>query len=130
MALAAAMILSLAACGSKPGGGSSSNPGSSSVDSSGGSSSQSDGSGSQGDISEPASVTLNENSVTLDKAGASFQLQHFTGPAPNQLPTFSSSDEAVATVDGKGTITAVAPGTATITATYKDASATCTVICD
>ena len=79
MALAAAMILSLAACGSKPGGGSSSNPGSSSVDSSGGSSSQSDGSGSQGDISEPASVTLNENSVTLDKAGASFQLQHFTG---------------------------------------------------
>ena len=126
MVLACAMALSLAACGGKPGGGSSSTSGSGSV----GSSSQPDGSGSQGDVSEPASVTLNESSVTLNEAGASFQLQHFTGPEPNQLPTFSSSDEAVATVDGKGTITAVAPGTATITATYKDASATCTVTCD
>ena len=123
MVLACAMALSLAACGGNKDNTSASNPGSSSsADGSGASSSQPDGSVSQGDISESASVTLNENSVTLNKAGASFQLQHFTGPEPNQLPTFSSSDEAVATVDGKGTITAVAPGTATITATAQDGS--------
>jgi len=44
--------------------------------------------------------------------------------------TWSSSDDAVATVDNSGKVTAVADGTAIITATTKDGkqSATCTVI--
>ena len=143
MILASAMALSLAACGggNNGGGSASSNPGSGSSGSSGVSSSlpdgskpdssnpdgsDPDGSGSQGDVSEPASLTLNKEKVTLNKAGAQFQLQYSSGP---ELPTFSSSDEKVAKVDAKGTITAVGPGTATITAVYKDATATCTVTC-
>ncbi|MCM1037011.1 MAG: Ig-like domain-containing protein [Bacteroides sp.] len=41
--------------------------------------------------------------------------------------TWSSSDEAVATVDAEGTVTAVAPGTAVITAATDKVSATCKV---
>jgi hypothetical protein len=41
---------------------------------------------------------------------------------------FSSSDEAVATVNGDGTVTAVGPGSATITATYETFSATATLL--
>ncbi|NBI66432.1 DUF4358 domain-containing protein [Pseudoflavonifractor sp. 60] len=153
MILASAMALSLAACGggNNGGGSASSNPGSGSSGSSGVSSSlpdgsnpdgsnpdssnpngsspdgsNPDGSGSQGDVSEPATLTLNKEKVTLNKAGAQFQLQYSSAP---ELPTFSSSDEKVAKVDAKGTITAVGPGTATITAVYKDAAATCTVTC-
>ena len=40
---------------------------------------------------------------------------------------YSSSDEAVATVDSSGLVTAHAAGTATITATYAGKSDTCAV---
>ena len=43
--------------------------------------------------------------------------------------TFSSSDEKVATVNGKGTVTAVAPGSAVITVSSGDLTAQCTVKC-
>ena len=44
--------------------------------------------------------------------------------------TWTSSDEAVATVDDQGNVTAVAPGNATITATLENGqSATCNVTC-
>ena len=43
--------------------------------------------------------------------------------------TFSSSDEKVATVNGKGTVTAVAPGSAVITVTSGKLTAQCTVKC-
>ncbi len=43
---------------------------------------------------------------------------------------WTSSDEAVATVDANGVVTAVAPGTATITVTAGEVSATCTVKCE
>lgn len=48
----------------------------------------------------------------------------------SRLLVWSSSDEAVATVDNEGLVTAIAPGTATITATTTDGSylsATCAV---
>jgi hypothetical protein len=41
--------------------------------------------------------------------------------------TWSSSNEDVATVDSKGTVTAVLPGTAVITAKYENFTATCDV---
>ncbi len=157
--LAAAMILSLAACGGKNGGASSSDPGGSSgggssssqpdgsdpsgSGSAGGSASSSDGSqpdGSAGDI-EPlpsATLTLNRTNITLNKAGATFQLKWTVDPVVNTVPTFTSSDGSVVKVDSQGKITAVAPGKATITveqssitdASGKPLSATCNVTCD
>ena len=49
--------------------------------------------------------------------------------ATNKKVNWSSSDENVATVDENGYVTAVAPGTATITATTEDGGkkATCEV---
>lgn len=133
--LAAAMVLSLAACGGKDSGSGSSNPGSSSsADNSGASSSQPDaspqpdgsdpsGSGSEGDVSEPGAVTitLNKTDVTLNKAGATFQLKAQTSPEGGKV-TFTSSDEKIITVDGKGLITAVAPGKAGVTVQCDGAS--------
>lgn len=43
------------------------------------------------------------------------------GP-PRTGPTWASGDEAVATVDTRGVVTAVAAGSATITATFPDLS--------
>ena len=165
--LAAALVLSLAACGGKPGGTSSSNPGGSSngvsssqpdasnPDASNPDASAPDGStpdgsqpdastpdtsnpdGSQPDASNPgssssqgASISLNKTDATLKKAGAPFQLRYTAQPDGVEV-FFSSSDEKVATVDGKGTVTAVGPGTATITATLGSelAEATCIVRC-
>lgn len=72
-------------------------------------------------------VKLNKTSVSL-KAGETEQLTATVSPdnATDKTVTWTSSNEKIATVaDGK--ITAVAPGTATITATAGDKSATCTV---
>lgn len=66
------------------------------------------------------SVTLNVSEVTLP-VGASITAMatvETTGFAPKTL-LYTSSDTEVATVDAFGTITAVAAGTATITATSK-----------
>lgn len=74
-------------------------------------------------------LSLNRADFTLFTAGSTFQLK--ASPAGGSL-TWTSSDESVATVSDNGTVTAVAVGTATITA--KDAStgltATCIVRCD
>ncbi len=76
------------------------------------------------------SVTLNKNEVILD-SGAEETLSFTLTPTDATLKTatWSSSDEAVATVNKNGKITAVAPGTATITVTTNDSAktATCTV---
>ena len=82
-------------------------------------------------------VTSNEaQSVTLDpaelslKEGESGTITATVLPenAADQSVTWSSSDEAVATVDANGKVTAVAAGTATITATTaNNKTATCVV---
>ena len=88
--------------------------------------------GSQPDaVQEPsatASLSLNKNSFTLSKAGATYRLKYTLSPEGGKV-TFSSSDEKVATVNGKGTVTAVAPGSAVITVTSGKLTAQCTVKC-
>ncbi len=84
-----------------------------------------------GDASqEPAtaSLSLNKNSFTLSKAGATYRLKYTLSPEGGKV-TFSSSDEKVATVNAKGTVTAVAPGSAVITVSSGDLTAQCTVKC-
>ena len=73
-------------------------------------------------------VELNKTSVSL-KAGETEQLTATVSPdnATDKTVTWTSSKPTVAAVDENGKITAVAPGTATITATAGDKSATCTV---
>ena len=75
-------------------------------------------------------VTMSFSSVSLD-AGKTKTISATVTPssATHKTVTWSSSDEKIAKVNSKGTITAVAAGTATITATSKDgaASATCRV---
>ena len=79
-------------------------------------------------------VTLSQTQASLysNRTPNTLTLTATVAPdnATNQAVTWTSSDSAVATVDQNGVVTAVAPGTAVITATAADgsgASATCTV---
>ncbi len=79
------------------------------------------------------SISLNQTEATLTAAGATVQLTATVLPenASVKSVTWSSSDESVATVSATGLVTAVANGTATITATTADGSnlsATCDVV--
>ena len=74
-------------------------------------------------------VTLNQNEGILN-VGKSVTLTATVTPeeiAADTTVTWSSSDEAVATVDSNGNVTAVATGNATITATAGEESATCDI---
>ena len=75
-------------------------------------------------------VSLDRSALTLIEGGTA-QLTATVEPidATNQNVTWSSSAPGVATVDASGNVTAVAEGTATITATTDDGgkTATCTV---
>ena len=74
-------------------------------------------------------VTLNQNEGILN-VGKSVTLTATVTPeeiAADTTVTWSSSDEAVATVDSNGKVTAVATGNATITATAGEESATCDI---
>lgn len=72
-------------------------------------------------------VELDKTELTFTAAGETAQL---TAESKKDL-TWSSSDESVATVDQNGMVTAVAPGSATITVSAsEDVAASCTVTCD
>jgi predicted small lipoprotein YifL len=76
-----------------------------------------------------ASLALNKTDFTLKSAGASYKLKaEVTGTASPVV--WTSSNEAVATVAEDGTVTAVAPGTATITVACGDMTVDCIVRCD
>ena len=86
----------------------------------------------QPDVSQPGTdskpvLTLSKTDFTLKSAGASWKLTVSGGDA-DQIQ-FTSSDESVATVAQDGTVTAVAPGTATITAASGGLTAQCIVRC-
>ena len=72
-------------------------------------------------------VTLSQSSVTLD-IGGTVTLTATVAPsnATDNTVTWSSSNTSVATVNG-GKVTAVAEGSATITASAGGKSATCSV---
>ena len=74
-----------------------------------------------------ASVSLSQSAVTLEVGGTS-NLTATIQPsnATNKAVSWSTSNQSVATVNN-GTVTAVAEGTATITATAGGKSATCSV---
>lgn len=89
--------------------------------------------GSQPDESLPQEVlTLNAEEIKLiSNQGETFQLEFLVGTTvPLDFPVFTSSDEAVATVDATGLITAIGPGTATITADLDGLTAQCVVTCE
>ena len=76
-------------------------------------------------------VTLNNSSISI-KNHETYQLSATVLPsnATNKGLNWTTSNASVATVNSNGLVTAVGPGTATITATAKDGSgkkATCTV---
>ncbi|MCR5781173.1 MAG: InlB B-repeat-containing protein [Clostridia bacterium] len=70
------------------------------------------------DKSQAASVTLNKTELTMI-SGMSYDLVADVSPEDYKENTiiWSSSDENVVTVDDKGTVTAVAPGSAKVSAT-------------
>lgn len=75
-------------------------------------------------------VSLDKTSLTLTEGGNS-KLTATVNPsnATNKNVAWSSSNSSVATVDSNGNVTAIKPGTATITVTTSDGGykATCTV---
>lgn len=71
-------------------------------------------------------VSLNMEQLTLTVGDTDVLIATFTQADGAEL-AFASSDESVVTVDGYGRLTAVGVGTATVTATYGDASDTCAV---
>lgn len=88
-----------------------------------------DSSISGGDDNDVTKVTLNKNSADMKK-GDKLQLSATVLPqtATNKSITWESSDNTVATVDSKGVVTAVAAGSAKITATaVNGVNAACTI---
>lgn len=81
------------------------------------------------DDSQPTrytSVDLAEEEISLSIGDTKLLLPDYTYFSDIKL-SYESSDPSVATVDGNGVITAKAPGNATITVRYGDASDTCAV---
>lgn len=108
-------------------------PGSSQIDGSQSEGSQSTGSASssqQPDTSQPeqAKLTLNRTEFALFTTGSSFRLKA-AGVPEGATVTWKSSNDKVASVGEDGTVTYVAAGNATITATAGDLTATCKVYC-
>lgn len=77
------------------------------------------------------SLTLDQTEVSLAEAGTAVTLvPTFSPDGSTGTVTWTSSDEKIAAVDEAGTVTAVAPGTVTITATLENgATAECKVSC-
>lgn len=76
---------------------------------------------------EPTKITLSESNLTL-KVGDSKQLKAIVLPKGQKFTVNYKSDKPeVATVDAKGLVTAVAEGTAKVTAMVGKLSAVCVV---
>lgn len=71
----------------------------------------------------PASLTLSQKSADLTVGGT----VKLTASGGDSIVSFSSSDEAVATVSADGTVKAVGEGSAVVTAKAGDLTASCSV---
>lgn len=86
-------------------------------------------------IDGPEATPIVVMSVTLDKTEATLEIEDTLTLTATVAPkdalettvTWTSDDDSVATVDEDGVVTAVAAGTATITAACGDVSATCMI---
>lgn len=75
-------------------------------------------------------LTLDVTEIVFGAANESRMLYVTVSPADTtETVAYSSSDESIATVSAEGKITAIAPGTATITVTCGSQTETCTVEC-
>jgi len=75
-----------------------------------------------------SSISLGKTTELLEIGETTFlSLNISPSGATNQLASWVSSDNSVATVDAAGSVTGVGKGTATITATVGDKTATCEV---
>ena len=85
----------------------------------------------EGGEAQGSQFALNRTDFTLFSAGSTWQLK-VSGDPTGGTRTWTSSDESVATVSDNGTVTAVAPGTATVTVTDSKSgqTASCTVRCN
>ena len=134
LALASAMVLSLAACGKKdepaPEASGSSSSSQSTPDASQPEADKSEEPAPEADKSEEpaAELKLNNTDFSLFKAGATFQLK-VAGAEKDAKILWTSSDEKIAAVDEKGVVTCVAAGAATITAEVDGQKLTAKVYC-
>jgi len=79
-------------------------------------------------VTNPANgITLNKSTLTLTKGGNETLTATVDPTDADGTVTWSSNKTSVATVDSNGKVTAVAVGTATVTAKAGDKTATCTV---
>ena len=77
------------------------------------------------------SLTLSQDSITLDEAGGHIFLTAVSRPADcTDKITYESSDESIVTINENGMITAVAPGEAEIIVTCGSITERCSVLCD
>lgn len=75
-----------------------------------------------------ATITLDKSEHTFTAAGETVQIK---AESKAESLVWTSSNESVAIVDATGLVTAVAPGTATITVSAgDDVTASCTITCD
>ena len=72
-------------------------------------------------------IVLDADTYTLTKKGETWTC--YTGTIAAEQITWSSDDEAVATV-ANGVVTAVGAGTTTVRAKYNETEVTCEIICD
>lgn len=80
------------------------------------------------DTVEPTKVILDKTSLDFTVGGKATLNATVTPENADQTVTWTSSDKAVATVDDKGNVTAIAAGNTTITTeTVNGLKATCTV---
>lgn len=80
------------------------------------------------DVTAEPTITLNETAVEVE-VGKTVTLIATIENQPNtdEVPTWSSADTDIATVDSEGVVTGVSMGTTTITASYAGKTATCEV---
>lgn len=74
------------------------------------------------------SITLNKTSLTLYETGKNTTQLKVTVQGQSKTVTYTSSNSKIAKINRTGTITAIKPGTAIITAKANNVTATCKVI--